>query len=72
MTFIKNVNEIRDYSYVEIAIDFGERKTAEEILAYVKNLSNQLAATTKGHYSVEIKALLEAHDELKIDKPTIS
>lgn len=55
MTFIKNVDEIKDYSYVEIAIDFGERKTAEEILAYVKNLSNQLAATTKGHYSVEIK-----------------
>ena len=47
MTFIKNLDEIRDYSYVEIAVDFGERKTAEEILAYVKNLSNQLAATTK-------------------------
>jgi|32_taG_2_1085360.scaffolds.fasta_scaffold16989_2 ribosomal protein L18E len=57
MTFIKNVDEIRDYSYVEIAIDFGERKTAEEILAYVKNLSNQLAATTRGYHNVEIKKI---------------
>jgi hypothetical protein len=57
MTFIKNVNEIKDYSYVEIAINFGERKTAEEILAYVKNLSNGLAATTQGHHSVEIRRI---------------
>ena len=57
MTFIKNVDEIRDYSYVEIAIDFGERKTAEEILAYVKNLSNQLCASGRGHHSVEIKKI---------------
>lgn len=59
MTFIKNVDEIRDYSYVEIGIDFGERRTVEEILAYVKNLSNTLSATTRGHHAVHI---------LKIDR----
>lgn len=61
MTFIKNLDEIRDYSYVEIAIDFGKRKTAEEILAYVKNLSNQLCASGKGHHSVEIKKIDREH-----------
>ena len=63
MTFIKNLDEIRDYSYVEIAIDFGERKTAEEILAYVKNLSNQLCASGKGQHSVEIKKIDRDHPE---------
>lgn len=63
MTFIKNLDEIRDYSYVEIAIDFGERKTAEEILAYVKNLSNQLCASGRGHHSVEIKKIDRDHPE---------
>jgi hypothetical protein len=57
MTFIKDVDQIRDYSYVELAVYFGKRMTAEEILAYAKDLSNQLAATSDGSHLVEVKKI---------------
>jgi hypothetical protein len=42
---------------VELAVYFGKRMTAEEILAYAKDLSNQLAATSDGSHLVEVKKI---------------
>lgn len=55
MSFIKNQEAIRDYSYMELAIDFGERKTVEELFAFRNRLDDQLAAITKGNHCVQIR-----------------
>jgi hypothetical protein len=61
MSFIKNQEAICDYGYVELAIDFGGRKTMEEILAFAKRLEQELTATSNGFHSVEIKTVDIGH-----------
>jgi len=55
VSFVKNQEAIRDYSYIELAIDFGRRMTAEQLFAFVEELRDKVEAQAGVDYCVSLK-----------------
>jgi hypothetical protein len=57
MGLLKNQEAIRDYSYIELAIDFGRRVTAEEIFAFTERIRDEVEQHAGIDYCVNIKRI---------------
>ena len=60
---IKNQEAIRDYGYIELAIDFGRRITAEQVFAFVEELRDKVESQAGIDYVVTLKTIGIEHPE---------